>query len=172
MEIDVLAVLQQYAGDTGIRSMQKVEQDYAQMAQRLPVEEMTVGLSQAFRSESTPSFVETVSLSYERGNAEQRVNMFIRLIDGVRPITLRPLQDAGMLQQPAMTCEAGHVMVDLSKAEQFSSELIERVVHQVEREDDQAIDKMSGYYAENPHMAKTLGGPMLGIVLEKLAETR
>lgn len=152
--------------------MQKVEQDYAQMAQRLPVEEMTDGLSQAFRSENTPSFVETVSLSYERGNAEQRADMLIRLIDGVSQKALWPLQDAGMLQQPAKGCDAGHVVVDLSKAEQFRPELIEHVAHHVEREDDQAIDKMSGYYAENPHMAKTLGGPMLGIVLEKLAETR
>lgn len=171
-ETDILAVLQQYAGDTGIRSLKKVEEDYTHVAERLSAEAMTTGLSEAFRSENTPAFAETVSQSYERGDAGQRADILTRLIDGTSTFAGRPVQDAGMFEQSEIAYDTSNVATDPNTTEQCRPELVEHIACQVEQEDDETVDKMSGYYAGNPTVAKTLGGAMLGTVLRNIAETR
>ena len=78
-ENDVSAVLQQYAAETGVHSVQKVEQDFVAVAQRVPAEHVTTGLVEAMQSERTPPFEDMVGDSFERGSDDLRTVMVRRL---------------------------------------------------------------------------------------------
>jgi hypothetical protein len=172
LEKDVSSVLQQYATDTGVHSAKKVENDFAQITQQVPVQDVMNGLSEAMRSEHTPPFDQMVGESFEQGDADQRAGMLNQLLDGAGFSAVKsligssPVQAAlkskGM-QEPAITPEL---------ADQVHPELVQQIAREAEQENPEVIEKMSNLYAEDPALVKTLGGGTLSVALSKIAESR
>lgn len=167
---DVSSVLQQYATETGVYSMQKVEDDFVEVTQQVPAEHVSTGLSEAIRSEQTPPFGQMVGQSFEQGDARQRAGVLNRLLDAAGPAAAQPLVDRGVLRsvppgtpEPAVTPEL---------ADQLHPELVQQIAHTAEQENPDVIDRMSNLYAEDPTLGKTLGGGTLSVALTKIAENR
>ena len=148
---DVSAVLQQYAAETGVHSVQKVEQDFVTIAQQVPAETVTDGLAEAMHSEQTPPFHDMLCDSYARGDTVQREGMLARLLAFTGQDLHRPHADGrvGGLPEP---------------------EVFRQIAREAAERDPAVIDKMSEFYAIDPVAGKTLGGVALSIALGKMAE--
>lgn len=169
---DVSAVLQQYAAETGVHSVQKVEQDFVAIAQQVPADDVTGGLVQAMHSEQTPPFDELMRQSFERADAGQRVAMLKRVLDGASPQVLRPLIDNSMLHLAGDDERAmASVYVDDAVAGMLSPELFQQVAHEAAVQDPSIIARMSELYAVDPDAGRTLGGAALSVALGKIAES-
>lgn len=169
---DVSAVLQQYAAETGVHSVQKVEQDFVTIAQQVPAEEVTGGLVQAIHSEQTPPFDELMRDSYARADVAQRKEMLKRLLDGAHPAVLRPLVDNNVLHY--IGTDGGSmagVYVDDDIAERLSPDVFQQIAREASSLDPEVVSKMSEFYADDPHAGRTLGGAALSVALGKMAET-
>lgn len=171
-ENDVSALLQQYAAETGVHSVQKVEQDFVAIAQRVPAEHVTTGLAEAMHSEQTPPFEDMVGDSFERGSSELRAAMLKQLIDGASLSAVKPLIDDGLL--PRLANGSGHpaVPVDAVLVEGLDTSVVRRLARAAAMEDPSVIDRMSEFFAVDPAAGRTLGGVALSVALSKIAEAR
>jgi len=171
-ENDVSAVLQQYAAETGVHSVQKVEQDFVAVAQSVPAEHVTTGLAEAMHSEHTPPFEDMVGDSFERGSTELRAAMLQQLLDGASPAVVKPLVDDGSL--PGLADGSGQPAVPVEPAlvEGLDTEVVRRLARAVAMDDPSVIDRMSEFFAVDPAAGRTLGGVALSVALSKIAEAR
>ncbi|RJF95284.1 hypothetical protein [Noviherbaspirillum saxi] len=170
-ENDVSALLQQYAAETGVRSVQKVEQDFVEVAQQVTAETITHGLSEAILSDQTPPFGEMVGQSFERGDTQQRTGVLRELLDGAGPAAAQPLVDNGVLSSTPSNDEPA-IFVDPAMVAQLQPSLVEQMADEAMQEDPSVIERMSSLYAEDPELGKTLGGVTLSVALGKMAEKR
>lgn len=169
---DVSAVLQQYAAETGVLSVQKVEQDFVAVAQNVPAEHVSTGLAEAMHSEQTPPFEDMVGESFERGSDELRAAMLKQLIDGVSPDVVKPLIDDGVLPRAANGSGQPEVPVDTALAQQLNADVVRRLAREAVQDDPAVIDRMSEFFAVDPTAGRTLGGRALSVALTKIAEAR
>jgi len=171
-ENDVSAVLQQYAAETGVHSVQKVEQDFVAVAQHVPAEHVTTGLAEAMHSEQTPPFEDMVGDAFERGSDELRAAMLKRLIDGASAAAVKPLIDDGLLPRAANGSGHPAVPVDTGLVRELDTEVIRRLAREAAQEDPSVIDRMSEFFAVDPAAGRTLGGAALSVALSKIAGAR
>lgn len=169
-ENDVSATLQQYAAETGVRSVQKVEADFVEVAQKLHLEELMTGLVEAIHSEHTPSFEEVVGESFARGDEEQKADMLKRLLAAAGPEAMQPLVEEGLLQADARLPPIEAISAE--QASRVTPELMQRIAYEAARHDPGIIERMTSFYAENPDLGKTLGGATLSVALGRLAQIR
>lgn len=171
-ENDLSAVLQQYAAETGVHSVQKVEQDFVAVAQKVPAEHVSTGLAEAMHSERTPPFEDMVGESFERGDDALRVAMLRQLIDGAGPDVVKPLIDDGVLPRAANGSERPEVPVDAALVRQLDTEVVRRIAREAARDNPAFIERMSEFFAVDPAAGRTLGGRTLSVALGKIAEVR
>jgi hypothetical protein len=171
-EKDVSSVLQQYAAETGVYSIEKVEQDFVQVTQQVPTEQVTSGLSEAIRSEQTPPFDQVVGQSFEQGDPQQRAGMLNHLLDGASPSMLNTLVQNGVPQDALQVMAGQEHAVTPELADQLHPGLVQQVAFDAQQENPDVIDRISNLYAENPGLVKTLDGGTLSVALSKIAENR
>jgi hypothetical protein len=169
---DISFVLQKYAMETGVYSKHKVESDFADVAQQVSAEDVTTGLSEAIRSEQTQPFDQMVGQSFEQGDAHQRAGMLNQLLDAAGPTVVKPLMESGVLQGTPDSADSREPGFTPEMMEQMHPGLVQQIAQQAELENPGIIDRMSTFYAEDPHLVKTLEGGTLNIALIKIAEMR
>jgi hypothetical protein len=169
---NVSAVLQKYTSIGEVHSVQKVEHDFEQVAKQAPKDELTHGLSEAFRSDQTPSFGQMVGEVFGQGNPEQRAGMLNLLLEGVGAKVLNSANSrsllAGMVQQHVI----GRASVTPEQAASLEKEKVEQIADEAEKENPAVVEMISHFYAQNPTLAKPLGGAALSIVMDKIAQRR
>lgn len=166
-ENDVSAVLQQYAAETGVHSVQKVEQDFVDVAGQIPAEHVETGLTEAMHSEQTPPFEDMLCESFERGDGPMRAAMLGQLLERASPAAMQPLVDAGML--PGGAAQDG---VDSVLAERMDVEVVRRIARDAAQTDPSVVQAMSAFFAGDPAAGRTLGGQALSVALNKIADAR
>jgi len=171
-ENDVSAVLQQYAAETGVHSVQKVEQDFVAVAQHVPAEHVTSGLAEAMHSEQTPPFEDMVGESFERGSDDLKAAMLKQLIEGSSPVVLQPLIDEGLLPRAAAGAGQPAVPVDTALVQNLDVDVVRRLAREAAQDDPSIIDRMSEFFAVDPAAGRTLGGVALSVALSKIAASR
>lgn len=168
---DLSAVLQQYAAETGVHSVHKVEQDFVAVAQQVPAEEVTDGLAQAMHSEQTPPFEDVLAESFARGDAALRSDMLRRLIEAAGHAVLKPLADHRILPPlPATEYIRAIEHVDDEAAQRLAPDAFRHIAREAVMQDPTVVDRMSEFYAVNPSAGRTLGGATLSVALSKMAE--
>jgi hypothetical protein len=172
LEKDVSSVLQQYAAETGVYSKEQVERDFVRVAQQLPAEHVTNGLSEALRSEQTPPFDQMVGQSFEQGDAVQRAGMLNQLLDGARPAVVKSLVESGVPEDAFTNNSQQEPVITPELADQLHPDLVQLAAREAHQENPEIIEKMSNLFAEDPALAKSLSGQTLGVAMSKIAENR
>jgi len=72
-----LDILNQYRNASAAAPPPNVEQDYSQVAQSAPQSHLASGLTEAFRSDQTPSFGEMLGTLFSNSNGQQRAGILI-----------------------------------------------------------------------------------------------
>ncbi|HEY8605973.1 MAG TPA: hypothetical protein VIM12_02515 [Noviherbaspirillum sp.] len=168
---DIGRILEQYGGQQGGRQQQEVERDFDDVASNAGQEDLRDGVAEAFRSDQTPPFASMVSQLFGQADGQQRAGMLNQLLAGAGPALLGSLLGGGALggilnrgdAQPALTPE---------QASRLTPEQVQDIAARAEQANPGVIEKMSGFYAQNPTLVKALGGAALAIALGRMAQRR
>lgn len=173
---DIGRILGQYSGVNPNQPPNQVEQDFDQIAQNSPHEELANGLSEAFRSDQTPPFGNMVGQLFGQADTQQRTGMLTQLLGALGPSVIGSMLGRGMGGGGALggllNRASGQQQVQLKPedVEQLSPEEVQELASNAERENPGIIDQMSRFYAQNPALVKALGGAALAIALGKMSQ--
>jgi hypothetical protein len=147
-------VLDRYTGTGASAPAEASHEDYSQVAGQAPPEAVAGGLSQAFRSESTPPFPEMLANLFQHSSPDQRAGLLNHLLGSL----------AGAIGggQPVTPQQAGSVAPDQVK----------QAAAEAERQDPSIVDQASRFYAQHPDAVKAMGGLALAIALGHIARRR
>lgn len=193
---EISNLLQQYSG--GAAPTDNAEQDFEHVARHASTEDVSQGLSEAFRSDQTPPFPQMVGHLFNQGDPQQRAGMLNQLLSGAGPALLGALMGGGQGGGLGTTYggsggafggglggllggilggllnrnEGQSVSITPEQAERLTPEQVQEIAAHAERENPGIVDRMSSFYAEHPALVKSLGAAALSIALGKIAEKR
>lgn len=169
---DIGRILSQYSGTGASRQPQEVERDFDDIAQSAPQDELSHGLSEAFRSDQTPPFGNMIGQLFGQANTQQRTGMLNQLLSNIAPSALGSLLGGGALG--GLLQRGGDQQIPLTpeQVEQLSPEQVQELAARAEQENPGIIDKMSSFYAQNPTLVKALGGAALAIALGSMSQRK
>ena len=173
MGLDIGRILGQYTGATSAQPPEQIEQDFDQIAQNAPHEQLQHGLTEAFRSDQTPPFSQMVGQLFGQADHQQRTGMLNQLLGGVGPSVLGSLLGGGALASLGGLFNQGdgrRAELTPEQTQQISPEQVQELASRAEQKNPGIVEKMSGFYAQNPTLVKALGGVALGIVLGKMSQ--
>src|ERR1700746_272626 len=78
--MDVLNLLQQYAGATASNPPANTQQDFQKVAQSAPPEHLAAGLADAFHSDQTPAFPAMLAALFSQSNGQERAGILGQLL--------------------------------------------------------------------------------------------
>jgi len=167
--LDAIAgMAQRYSGQGGGTSSAPADahQDYMDVTQHAPAEEVSSGLSQAFRSDRTPSFPEMVSNLFSHSDPNQRAGLLNRLLGGIGPGAVAGLPGglAGLL--------GGRGEVTPQQANQISPDQVQQIAAHAEKQNPSVVDQVSSFYSQHPQVVQALGGLALTIALQHMMRRR
>ncbi|HEX6622432.1 MAG TPA: hypothetical protein VF064_01875 [Pyrinomonadaceae bacterium] len=178
-------LLQQYNGADPRHAPDTVENDFDQLAQNAPPNELADGLAAAFRSDQTPAFGQMVSQMFANADGQQRASLLNTLLRTVGPTILAQVLSrgggggglAGLLGGgggggglAGLLGGGAAPEVTPEQAEQVSPEEVAQIAEQAEQQDPSIIDRVSDFYSRQPTLVKTLGAAALTIALAKIAD--
>jgi hypothetical protein len=172
---DIGRILEQYSSVNPSQPPNQVEDDFDRIAGNAPQDDLSDGLSEAFRSDQTPPFGNMVGQLFGQADTQQRTGMLNQLLGGLGPSVIGSLLGSGLgggalggllnrvagQQQPQLTPD---------EVDQLSPEQVEALASRAEQENPGIIDQMSRFYAQNPTLVKALGGAALAIALGKMSQ--
>jgi hypothetical protein len=164
---DIGALLQKYTAISEVQSVEKVEQDFDQVTKRAPIQDVTQGLAEAFRSHQTPSFGQTLAEVFGQSDPGQRAEMLNQLLDGAGPNLL-----GSLLGDSALRRTGTKPAVSPEQAAQLRPEQVQQIADEAEKENPAIVEMMSSFYAQNPVLAKPLGGAVLSTAMDNIAQRR
>jgi hypothetical protein len=173
---DIGNILQQYNNVNPQQPPGRVEQDFDDIAQNSPHEDLAHGLNAAFRSEQTPPFGNMVGQLFSQADSQQRSGMITQLLGALGPSVLGSLIGSGMGGGLGglLNRAAGQQNVEVrpEDVDNLSPEQVQELATQAERENPGIIDQMSRFYAQNPTLVKALGGAALAVALGQMSQRR
>ncbi len=173
---DIGNILKQYTGANASQPSSQVEQDFDNVVNSTPQEELTHGLSEAFRSDQTPPFSNMIGQLFGQADTQQRTGMVNHLLSALGPSAIGAVlgQGGGGMLGGLLNRAGGQQSAQLSpqEADQLSPEQVQELAAYAEKENPGIIDHMSHFYAQNPAMVKALGGAALAIALGKMAQRK
>src|SRR3569833_2677524 len=123
---DISHLLQRYSGGNQAPGSlpESAEQEFDQSSRRMPAEDVSHGLSEAFRSDQTPPFGQMIGHLLNQSDGEQRAGMLNQLLGGVGPSVLNFKLGGSSCGGLMSRCEeAGHSMsITPHQAEQLTPE--------------------------------------------------
>lgn len=179
LSFDIGRILQQYGGVDPNQPPPQIEQDFDQVAQSSPQDDLADGLSEAFRSDQTPPFSSMASQLFSQADAGQRAGMMNQLLGALGPAVVGSILGRGIGGGGALggilgglTGQQGlpQTQIRPEDAERISPDEFQEFASHAERENPGIIDQMSRFYAQNPGLMKALGGAALAIALGKMSQ--
>lgn len=141
--------------------------DFQQVTQAAPQNVVASGISQAFRSDQTPSFPEMLANLFSHSDPNQRAGLLNRLMGSIGPGALTALPGLGSLS----SLFTGR-NVTPQQASQVSPNQVEQMAAHAERQNPSVVDEVSGFYAQHPQVMKAIGGMALTIALQHILKRR
>jgi hypothetical protein len=174
---DIGNILNQYSGANANQYPDRVEQDFDDIAKNTHHEELSHGLSEAFRSDQTPPFGNMVGQLFGQADTHQRTGMMGQLLGALGPSVIGSLLGGGLgggALGGLLNRASGQQQVQLrpEDIEQLSPQEVEQLASRAEQENPGIIDHMSRFYAQNPALVKGLGGAALAIALGTMSQRR
>ena len=178
MALDLGGLLSKYLNVPAGASEPDAENHFNQVAQHASPEVLGQGISDALRSDATPSLGQMVSDVYSKAEPQQQAGMLNQILGSLGPSVLSSLGGGalgggalgGLLGQLAgQFTGAGAPQVTPQQASQLSPQQVQDLANHAEQQDPGIFDKLGSFYAKNPELVKTLGAAALTIAMANIA---
>jgi len=164
-------ILQRYTGGSVPTTSGEAQADFAKVAEQAPQSALAGGITEAFRSSSTPPFSEMVAQLFGHSDDGQRAGILNHLIAAAGPAALSggllgQLQSAlggggGGGVQPAVTPE---------QARQVPPEAVQQLAEHAQKNDPTIVERASAFYAQHPTLVKGLGTVAVALVMRHMSK--
>lgn len=174
---DIGNILQRYGNINPQQPPERLEQDFDEIAQHSPNEELADGVSAAFRSDQTPPFSAMIGQLFNQADPQQRSGMLSQLLGGLGPSVIGSLLGGGLgggALGGLLNRVSGQQNPDIrpEDVENLRPEEVQELASRAEQENPGIVDQMSRFYAQNPTLIKALGGAALAIALGQMSQRR
>lgn len=156
---DVQALIRQLSDKGNEPPPPEAQEQFQQIAQSAPREELSEGLQDAFNSDRTPPFAQMIAQLFGQADGHQKNGILGALLGGLGGRAQQALAKAGIDGKP-------------DEAAQVSPGQVEQIAQQAQDADPGIVGQMSKFYAENPVLVKSLGGLAMALVLGRMAPRR
>ena len=162
-------ILQQYSGsastpDTASSASADVNQHFDNVSQAVPQNVLAQGLSEAFRSNQTPSFGQMVGNLFQKSDPEQKTGILNKLLTAAGPSAsawLASKGQSGLVNGPSQ--------VNPQAVAQVSPETVSELASHAQKQSPSVVDEVSSFYAQHPVLVKGLGAAALAIAMSKMS---
>lgn len=175
-------LLQQYAGGNANQTPDTVHDDYDQAAQAAPQSALADGIAAAFHSNQTPPFAQMAAQIFGNASGEQKAGLLNTLIAAAGPAVVSQVLSGGgggglgqLLgglgggqQSGASQDETPQVTPE--QAAQVSPDVVQVLATHAQNQDPSVVNQISNIVAQQPGLAKVLGGGTLSTILSHLAQ--
>jgi hypothetical protein len=158
-------ILNQYRNASAATPPPNVEEHYSQVAQNAPSSFLAGGLTEAFRSDQTPSFGEMLRTLFSNSNGQQRAGILNQLIGSVGPNLLQ----SGGLGSLAGLLQGGQNTVTPEQANQVSPDAVQQLAEHAQKRNPSVVEQASSFYSQHPTLVKTLGAGALALIMSHLS---
>jgi hypothetical protein len=158
--LDIVKTLEQYSGANAANPPANTHQDYENVAQSASQSQLAAGLSEAFRSNQTPSFPQMLSTLFSNSNGQQQAGILNHLLGALGP-------GAGASMLGGLL--GGGSQITPEQAQQVSPEAVHQMAEQAERQNPSIVDQASNFYAQHPTLVKALGAGSLALIMSHLS---
>jgi hypothetical protein len=166
--MDLGGLLSKYLNPSGATSPD-AEHHFDQVAQHAPGETVSQGISDALRSDQTPSLGEMVKQAFSRADPQQRAGMLNEILSSLPAGTLSSLGGGALAGILGHLGDGGAAQVTPQQATQVSPQQVQDLANHAEQHDASIFDKLGDFYSRNPDLVKALGISVLGVALSKIA---
>ena len=168
MAFDLGSLLQKYLNVPTGQAVPDAETHFDQVAQHASQDDLSRGISDALRSNQTPSLGQMVSDMYAKANPQQQAGMLNQILGSLNPGVLSSL--GGVLGGLATGAGGGHVQVSPQQVSDISPSQVQDLANRAEQHSPGVFDRLGQFYAQHPQLVKTLGSAALTIALAKIAD--
>jgi hypothetical protein len=126
-------------------------------------EDMSRGLSDAFRSEQTPPFPQMLGNLFGSSNPNLKASVLNQLIAAAGPSAL------GMIMQRYGHQPAPTGQVTPEQADQIPPAAVEEMAEHAHKQNPDIIGQLSNIYAEHPTLINSLGAAAAAIAIKHLS---
>ena len=159
MNNDVQTLIQQLSDKGNGQPPPEAQEQFQQIAQSAPREELSEGLQDAFNSDKTPPFAQMIGQLFGQADGQQKNGILGALLGALGGAAQPALRQAGVSEGP-------------EQATQISTGQVEQIAQQAQDADPGIVGQMSKFYAENPVLVKSLGGLAMALVLGRMTSGR
>ena len=157
---------------SGEASTGEVHSAYDQVAQAVPQDTLSDGISHAFKSDQTPPFEQMVGGLFGQSNPDQKAGLLNQLLAALGPGAVdQVLGGTGGGLGPLAGIAPG-TSVTPQQAEQIPPQAVEVLARQAARKDPSIVDKAAGFYAQHPTLVKAIGAGALALLLSRISASR
>jgi hypothetical protein len=126
-------------------------------------DDMSRGLSDAFRSDQTPPFPQMLGSLFGNSNPNIKATVLNQLIAVAGPSVLQ------MIMQRYGHQSLPHGQVTPEQADQIPPAAVEEMAEQAHQQNPGIVDQLSNIYAEHPTLINSLGAAAAAIAMKHLA---
>lgn len=159
-------ILSRYLG--GNAGPGQVSDDFSHVAQNVPTDILSKGLSAAFGSSATPEAGAMISQMFGASSPEQRAAMLNQFASALGPAAGSVL--GGLFGSQSAVASGVAPTITAEQASQVDPQQVQAAVTQAQQQNPGIVDSLSGFYAQHPGLVKTLGGAALAIAMAKISE--
>ena len=164
--MSILDILKQYSA-TGAPPDRDVSGHFDQVAQQSNQTQLGSGIAAALRSDSTPSFGQTIGGLFGQSNPEQKAGVLNEIIQALGPAGVAGA-GGGILSRILGSGNVTSAPLTPSQAAQVSPSDMTAIATSAQQHDDSVVDRLGAFYAQHPTLVKTLGVAALGAVMSHM----
>jgi len=159
-------ILKQYAGGSASTGAPNAQADFAKVAEHAPPSVVSSGLTEAFRSPSTPPFAEMVSQLFGQSDGGQRAGILNHLIAAAGPAAL----SGGLLQSLTGASAGSQPAVTPEQAQQVPPEAVRELAEHAQKRDPTVVERAGEFYAQHPTLVQGLGAGALALIIRHISK--
>ena len=159
----LMDILGQYAASA--QPQANTSAHFDEVASQAPAASVGSALASMFRSNSTPSFGETVGTLFGQSNPQQRAGVLNQIVQSLGPAALGA--GGGVLSRLlGNSGNAGSLpTITPEQASRVSQTDVTGLASHAERQNPSVVDTVGSFYSQHPALVKTLGVAALAAVM-------
>jgi hypothetical protein len=174
-------ILKQYSGAAPSAPPPNAQADFAKVAEQAPPSVISSGLTEAFRSQSTPPFAEMVSSLFGQSDPGQRAGILNHLLAAAGPAALSGGLLGSLMGASGTSASAASgtsatagapgspTTVTPEQAKQISPDAVRQLAEHAEARDPSVVERAGEFYAKHPTLVQGLGTAALALIIRNIS---
>ena len=161
----LLDILKQYTA-TGAPPPDDAPGHFDSVVQQADPKAVGSGIAAAMRSDTTPSFGQTIGNLFGQSTPEQKAGVLNEIVLALGSAGIAGA--GGGLLSRILGAGASPAPITPSQAAQVSPSDVTAIATSAQQHDDSIVDRLGSFYAQHPALVKTLGVAALGAVMSHM----